>query len=113
MKQLAKKILQTLLGFDNYLFLFSLYVIYTLRWNRNERDFLYFLEMLPDEGTVLDIGANIGIMTVHFSRRLPQARVLAIEPIPANLKALRVSRHHISGNSGTTGIMIMRLTEFS
>lgn len=88
MKHLAKKLLQKMLGFDNYLFLFSVFVIYTLRWNRNERDFLHFLGMLPNEGTVLDIGANIGIMTVHLSRRLPQARVLAFEPIPANLKAL-------------------------
>ena len=89
MKHLARKLLQTILGFDNYLFLFSLYIIITLRWNRNERDFLYFLGMLPDEGIVLDIGANIGIMTVHLGRRLPQARVLAFEPMPANAKALR------------------------
>jgi FkbM family methyltransferase len=93
MKQLAKKLLQTMLGFDNYLFLFSLYVIHTLRWNRNERDFLHFLGMLPDEGAVLDIGANIGIMTVHFGRSLPHAKVLAFEPIPANIKALRSVIH--------------------
>ena len=89
MKHLAKKLLQTMLGFDQYLFLFSVFTIKTLRWNRNERDFLYFLGMLPDEGAVLDIGANIGIMTVHFSRRLPKTKVFAFEPIPANIKALR------------------------
>jgi FkbM family methyltransferase len=89
MKHLAKKLLQTILGFDNYLFLFSIYIIYTLRWNRNERDFLYFLKMLPDGGNVLDIGANIGIMTVHFARRLPRSKILAFEPIPSNVKALR------------------------
>ena len=89
MKHLFKKLLQTMLGFDNYLFLFSVYVIYTLRWNRNERDFLYFLRMLPNEGTIMDIGANIGIMTVHLCRGLPKAKVLAFEPVPANLKALR------------------------
>jgi FkbM family methyltransferase len=89
MKHLAKKLLQTLLGFDNYLFLFSIYIIYTLRWNRNERDFLHFLGMLPDDGFVLDIGANIGIMTVHLARHLPNAKVFAFEPIPSNIKALR------------------------
>lgn len=89
MKQLAKKILQTLLGFDNYLFLFSIYIIVTLKWNHKERDFLHLLDMLPDSGTVLDIGANIGIMTVHFARRLPHAKVFAFEPIPTNVKALR------------------------
>lgn len=89
MKHLAKKLLQTLLGFDKYLSLFSVYVIYTLRWNRDEKDFLHFLSMLPNEGTILDIGANIGIMTVHLCRRLPHARVLAFEPMPSNIKALR------------------------
>jgi FkbM family methyltransferase len=89
MKQLVKKILQTLLGFDNYLFIFSLYIINTLKWNRRERDFLHFLGMLPDTGTVLDIGANIGIMTVHIAHRLPHAKVLSFEPIPTNVKTLR------------------------
>ncbi|MEI6747943.1 MAG: FkbM family methyltransferase [Bacteroidales bacterium] len=99
MKQLVKKILQTLLGFDNYLFFFSLYIIFTLKWNHKERDFLHFLGMLPNNGTVLDIGANIGIMTVHLARHLPQANVLAFEPIPSNIKALRRIIHYFNLNN--------------
>jgi FkbM family methyltransferase len=89
MKAWFKKVLQKTLGFDCYLFLFAIAVITTLRWNRNERDFLHFLKMIPNEGTVLDIGANIGIMSAWFGRRLPHASIIAFEPIPQNIKALK------------------------
>jgi FkbM family methyltransferase len=89
MKSRIKKILQKLLGFDRYLFIFSVSIISTLRWNRNERDFIYFLKLIPDGGTVLDIGANIGIMSVWLGRKLKQSQILAFEPIPQNIKALK------------------------
>jgi FkbM family methyltransferase len=60
-----------------------------LRWNKNEKDFLYFLKLIPDGQFVLDIGANIGIMSVHLARKLKQSTIYAIEPIPNNLKALQ------------------------
>lgn len=89
MKDLIKKILQSVLGFRNYLFIFSLYIIYTLKWNKKEGDFLHFLRLLPDEGIILDIGANIGIMTVHAAWKKPRSSVYAFEPIPHNLEALK------------------------
>jgi FkbM family methyltransferase len=89
MKAWLKKVLQKTLGFDRYLFLFAIAVITTLRWNRKERDFLHFLKMIPDGGTVLDVGANIGIMSVWFGRKLTNSRILAFEPIPQNFKALK------------------------
>ncbi len=89
MKSVVKKLLQTLFGFDTYLFLFSLFTIYTLRWNKNERDFLHFIKIIPDGGAILDIGANIGIMTVHLSKNFKKSSVYSFEPIPANIKALR------------------------
>lgn len=89
MKTFIKFILQRLLGFRNYLFIFSLYIIHTLRHNRKEGDFLHFLSMLPAHSTVLDIGANIGVMTVHLARKLPASRVFSFEPVPDNLRTLR------------------------
>ena len=89
MKSIIKKTLQSLLGFDTYLFLFSKFVIKTLRWNKNESDFLHFLSLIPENGVVLDIGANIGIMTVHLAQKLPSSTIHAIEPMPANLNTLR------------------------
>jgi FkbM family methyltransferase len=89
MKTLAKFILQKVLGFNNYLFIFSLYIISTLKRNRKEGDFLHFLSMLPDNSTVLDIGANIGVMTVHIARKLRDSQVFSFEPVPENLHTLR------------------------
>lgn len=85
MKTLIKLILQRLLGFKNYLFVFSLYINATLKNNRKEGDFLFFLSMLPENSTILDIGANIGVMTLQIARKLPGSQVIAFEPVPENL----------------------------
>lgn len=89
MKEQVKKILQKLLGFDRYLFVFSIFIIKTLRWNRNERDFLHFLKLIPNEGIILDVGANIGIMTVWLAKFFPTSQIYSFEPIPQNIKALK------------------------
>lgn len=88
--------LQGLLGFDRYLYLFSIYIIHTLRWNKKERDFLHFLQMIPEEGTILDVGANIGIMSVWFGKKRPKAEIIAFEPMPQNVKALKKVLHHFN-----------------
>jgi FkbM family methyltransferase len=94
MKTAIKYIFQTLLGFQNYLYFFSRYKIRTLRSDKKEGDFFYFLGLLPPSGTVLDIGANIGIMTVHLARNSSRT-VIAFEPMPYNLIALkRVIQHY-------------------
>lgn len=36
--------------------------------------------------TILDVGANIGELSIYFARRLPNARVIAFEPAPENLR---------------------------
>jgi len=91
---MIKKMLQHTLGFERYLFIFSLFIIKTLRWNKNERDFIHFLHMIPDGGIVLDIGANIGVMSVWFGKKLKLSEIYAFEPIPQNVKTLkRVLRH--------------------
>jgi FkbM family methyltransferase len=102
MKTAIKYILQTILGFDNYLFLFSRYKINNLYKDKKEGDFLFFLNLLPEKGILLDIGANIGIMTVHLARK-PGCRVIAFEPMPRNLKALR----RIIGHYGLKNVTVM------
>ena len=95
MKNIVRLILQKLLGYDNYLFWFSVYTIKRLHNNRHEREFLEFINMLPNEGTILDIGANIGVMTVAMARKCPNARVLAFEPMPNNVKGIkRILAHY-------------------
>lgn len=89
MKSFIKKILHWVFGFKNYLFFFSLYTIKTLKFNKRERDFLFFLNMIPDTGAILDIGANIGIMTVHLAKSKKQSKIFSFEPIPYNIEALK------------------------
>lgn len=94
MERLIQSVLQRVLGFDRYLVWFSRFKIGTLRWDRNEKDVLHFIEQLPEDGVVLDIGANIGIMTVLLARRVRRGKVVAFEPIPDNFETLRRNVEH-------------------
>lgn len=87
MKNGIKYILHKLLGFNNYLFVFSAFKVFTLKWDKKENDFFYFLDHVTPEDTVLDIGANIGIMSVHMSRKA--SKVIAFEPVPENIFTLK------------------------
>jgi FkbM family methyltransferase len=90
MKNGIKLILQKLLGLRTYLYVFALYKIRTLRSDKKENDFFTFLSLLRDgKGDVLDIGANLGIMTVHLSRHLPNTTIHAFEPMPVNASVLK------------------------
>jgi FkbM family methyltransferase len=88
MKNAAKYILHKLLGFKNYLFVFSLFKIYTLKGDKNEKDFFQFLSLIPENTAVLDIGANIGIMTVYLAR-VKNCDVFSFEPMPNNIDAFK------------------------
>jgi len=95
MKKLIQRILQKVLGFDRYLFVFANFKIRTFRGDKKEGDFFYFLNMLNPSATVLDIGSNIGITTVHLSERVTKGKVHSFEPIPPNFKTLtKVVAHH-------------------
>jgi len=85
LKNLIKYILQQILGYEKYLYLFSKFKISTLKSDSKEKDFFIFLDMIPNGSTVLDIGANIGIMTYFLSKK---ARTISFEPIPSNYKVL-------------------------
>lgn len=88
MKHLVKSSLQRMLGYRRYLRLFAYFKIKTLHRDSREQDFLFFLSLLPETGTVLDVGANLGFLTYYLARRARAGRVLAIEPMPDNLDAL-------------------------
>ena len=48
----------------------------------------YWLPEDIDAKVILDIGANIGIASNYLSRRFPQAKIFAFEPVPANFALL-------------------------
>lgn len=81
--------MQRLLGFRNYLFVFSIYKSKTIANDRNEGDFSHFLSLIPQNATVLDIGANIGIMTSNLAQKVTRGKVYAFEPMPDNVITLK------------------------
>lgn len=106
MKKRLQNFLQSVLGFRRYLFLFSLFKIRTLRRDKREGDFFHFLSMVPPDAKVLDIGANIGIMTALLAKHCKRGEVHAIEPIPENFETLtRICRHF--------GFVNVRLHQFA
>lgn len=88
-KNSIKFILQKLFGLKTYLFLFSLFMIKKLPWDKREGAFLKFVGLLKNEGQIIDIGANIGVMTYHFAKKLPESTIHSFEPIPVNFSILK------------------------
>ncbi|NLL27479.1 MAG: FkbM family methyltransferase [Bacteroidales bacterium] len=81
--------LQKLLGFNNYLFVFALFTYYRLRTNKKEKDFFKIFDLIEGDGIILDIGANIGVMTAHFAKNKKNSLVYSFEPVPENIRALK------------------------
>ena len=96
MKNLTKYLLQKLLGYQRYLFVFSKYKIRNLKTDKKEGDFFAFMEAVKGEGDLLDVGANIGIMAYHMSINFSDRTILAIEPMPSNLDVLMNIKSHYS-----------------
>jgi FkbM family methyltransferase len=48
----------------------------------------YCLPLEEPPATILDLGANIGLSAVYFSRLFPNAQIACVEPIPQNLRLL-------------------------
>ncbi|HVZ25378.1 MAG TPA: FkbM family methyltransferase, partial [Sediminibacterium sp.] len=90
MKNQLRFLFQKILGYRTYLFIFALYNIRRMKWGGgHEKEFIYFLDMLPaGPGILLDIGANIGVMSAAMAGRRPDTRVYAFEPIPDNQAAI-------------------------
>lgn len=88
MKNIIIGLLQRLLGFKNYLFVFALFTFAKLKFDKNEKDFFKLLSLINSDGIILDIGANIGVMTAHFARKFKNSTVYSFEPIPGNFETL-------------------------
>lgn len=78
-----------MLGYQNYLMLFAHFKIVSLIKDKKEGDFFHFMKLLDSPENILDIGANLGIMTVHLSNQFPKAKIHAFEPMPDNLVVLK------------------------
>lgn len=66
-----------------------------LKYDKYERGFLQFLDLIPPGTTLLDIGANIGITTVPMAKKFPLLTLHSFEPVPPNINALkRIIKHY-------------------
>lgn len=85
MKNLVKYILQKVLGLKTYMSVFALFKIKTLHRDKKENDFFHFMDLLSDgKGAILDIGANLGVMSTHLARKFPHSTIHSFEPLPIN-----------------------------
>lgn len=88
LKNITRRMAQRVLGFSRYLFVFAIFNINRIKIFRSEKGFRFFMGLIPAEGSILDIGANIGINTVILAQKFPRAVVHAFEPVAENYAAL-------------------------
>ena len=62
---------------------------------------LYDVDMAKPR-VVVDLGANVGIASLHFLERWPDARVIAVEPDPTTVRKLR------SNVAGQPGVVVVQ-----
>jgi FkbM family methyltransferase len=99
LKQKAIQLLHQLLGYQNYLFYFARFKIYMLQKDKYEKGFFKFMDLIPADGAILDIGANIGITTVPLAKKFSAQKIHSFEPIPANVQALKKVIGHYKLNN--------------
>lgn len=83
LKSLIQLIIQNLLGYPNYLYIFSIYRIYRFKFLRDDADFIFFLSLTKsvNPSTIIDAGANVGYTSVIFAREYPNYQIIAYEPV--------------------------------
>ncbi len=80
---------QQLLGLEQYLFVFARIQVFRTRYLGHQPEFRFFMRLITREGILLDIGANVGTMTVLLAQRFPQCRVYAFEPVPMHARTVQ------------------------
>jgi FkbM family methyltransferase len=58
-------------------------------WNGDASSVSQAMKNLPRGSTFIDVGANVGFISCALAALRPDLRIIAIEPVPHNVKALR------------------------
>lgn len=88
LKHFAIRNLNKILGFENYLFIFSIFKIKTLNLDKRKKEYVYFSNLFPSDSNILILGANTGITTIPVAKNVRDGKVFAIEPVPENYSTL-------------------------
>jgi len=99
MKSFVISILHRLLGYRNYLYVFSVCKISTLWFFRKKWDYLYFVHQLKPEANILIIGASTGITTIPIAKKCNKGKVFAYEPIKDNFDTIKKLIKHYKLNN--------------
>ncbi|MFT7613490.1 MAG: FkbM family methyltransferase [Parvicellaceae bacterium] len=89
MKNELIKLLHLILGYQNYLRLFTRFKIRFLRYDSRKSDFLFFEKLVTEQANIIIIGANTGITTIPFAKEKSERKVFAYEPVPSNFETLQ------------------------
>lgn len=82
-KSFIQLLIQKILGYRNYLFVFSIYRVLRFQWFKDDADFKYFLKLTESNKacTIIDAGANVGYTTVIFAKHHPKFQIISFEPV--------------------------------
>ena len=86
MKNYIISLLQKLLGYERYLFVFAKMKIRFLKFNRRKDTYRHFKNLIPEDSTVAVIGASVGITTLPIANG--KREIFAYEPIPSNVSII-------------------------
>ena len=89
-----KKLLFKVLSQKAYLRILhrAFYFLYNIGYLKGKESFKYHYfirEIIKEDDTVLDIGANLGYFSKNFSKLAKNGQVISIEPVPAFYQTLR------------------------
>jgi len=99
MKSLIISILHRLLGYRNYLYVFSVCKISTLWFFKKKWDYGFFVRQLKPEANTVIIGASTGITTIPIAKKCNKGKVFAYEPIKDNYDTIKKLLKHYKLNN--------------
>jgi FkbM family methyltransferase len=68
-----------------------LYLQWFTNWDADASALYASFKDLPEGSTVLDIGANIGMMACSLAAQRPDLKIIAVEPVPPNVECLQAN----------------------
>jgi len=114
MKSFIIRILHHLLGYKNYLYVFSVCKISTLWFFKKKWDYLYFIRHLKPMANVIVVGASTGITTIPIAKRCSRGKVFAYEPIKDNFDTIeRLIKHYRLKNCYAYNLALGDISETS